>query len=256
MKQNRFTKKKTVLPLNAGEELHDLQTHGLFLIQKRKGYCFAQDAVLLSNFVKARKTDIVCDLCAGAGIVSILVQAKKNPKKTYAVEIQRSLSDLARKNIKLNNMENQIEVIEDSVQNFTKNFPTESFNVVTANPPFFKAEDPSCSTDEKAIARQEVKIDFETLAKSAAKLLKFSGKFFLVHQSNRLAEIITVLKEIGLEPKTLQMVQPKATKESNIFLLESVKGGRQGLKVLPVLLVFDEDGNETKKIKKIYCRKK
>lgn len=241
--------------LGTDEELHDLQTHGLFLIQKRKGYCFTQDAVLLANFVKTKKSDIVCDFCGGAGIVSILVQAKKNPQKIFCIEIQDVLSTLAKRSVEFNKLENKIEVINDSIQNWNKHFKSESFDIVMSNPPFFKKENPSCATNEKSIARQEILVDFEAIAKTANKLLKFGGKLFLVHQTTRLSEILNTLSKYDLEPKTLQLVHPNQRKESNIFLVEATKGGKTGLKVLPTLFVFDEQGNETEEIKKIYCRK-
>ena len=78
---------------------------------------------------------------------------------------------------------------------------------------------------------------------------------YLVHSSERLAEVLTVLKRHNLEPKQLQLIQPKIDKESNSFLVMAKKGGKTGIKCLPTLIMYTKNGEETEQIKKIYQRK-
>ena len=70
------------------ESLEDLGAGNLFLIQKKKGFRFGTDAVLLADFAKDIQTDSILDLCTGSGIVPILLSHKStyplrgNSKKT------------------------------------------------------------------------------------------------------------------------------------------------------------------------------
>ena len=246
---------KKEVNLEKDEELHDLQIHDLFLIQRRSGYMFTSDSVLLANFVKFKKTDFVIELCAGSGVVSILASAKNQYRDLAALELQENLANLARKNFSLNHIENA-GVICDSVQNSVELFGAETADVVFCNPPYFKQETSSASNTEKAIARQEIYLTLPELVQATSKLLKFGGEFYFIYCTERLPEVITELKKCNLEPKELQLVQPKANRESNVFLMKATKGGRPGLKAIPTLIMYDKNDKESKELQKIYKRKK
>ena len=241
--------------LYAGEELHDLQIHDLYLIQNKSGYMFTSDSVLLANFVKFKKSDFAIELCAGSGVVSILASSKNKYKDLAALEIQESLASLAKRNFALNNIE-KAGVICDSVQNSVELFGAEVADVVFCNPPYFKPDLLSSANTEKAIARQEICLSLPELVEASAKLLKFGGDFYMIYTSERLPEVMVELKRVNLEPKEIQMVQPKKNKESHVFLVRATKGGRPGVKMLPTLIMYDNENKETKELSKIYKRKK
>ena len=49
------------------ETLDDLQLKGIHVIQKKEGFRFGVDAVLLANFSKVKRNQRVIDLCSGTG---------------------------------------------------------------------------------------------------------------------------------------------------------------------------------------------
>ena len=53
------------------EAIDDLQLNGLQIIQKKQGFRFGVDAVLLSDFAAQAKSKATLDLCTGNGIVPI-----------------------------------------------------------------------------------------------------------------------------------------------------------------------------------------
>ena len=55
-----------------------------------------------------------------------------------------------------------------------------------------------------------------------------------MHRADRLVDVIYSLKKYNIEPKRLQLVSAK-DKEPYLFLLEGVKGGKSGLKILKQL---------------------
>ena len=50
------------------ERIDDLQRHGYRIIQKKKGFCFGMDAVLLSGFAQVKEGEVAVDLGTGTGI--------------------------------------------------------------------------------------------------------------------------------------------------------------------------------------------
>ena len=61
----------------------------------------------------------------------------------------------------------------------------------------------------------------------------------MIHLPERLADICGELREAGLEPKRLRLVQPFADRPPRMVLVEAVKGAAPGgLSVLPPLLVY------------------
>ena len=236
------------------EEVCDLQCEGLVLIQKKKGYGFTTDAVLLANFVKASEGAQVVEFCAGSGVISILLTAKIKPKKIYAIEIQKDLADMCARSVKLNHI-NSIEVVASSFQNFTKNSDVMP-NIIVANPPYFKAD---CgrlpSSEEIKNARFEVSMDISSLIACAKQMLVSGGSLYLVHRTERKAEIIKELEKAGFGIKRLCYCFAKKSKPSHIFLVEAVLGKKLKTTIEEPIILNNEDGTETQQLKDIYNRK-
>lgn len=236
----------------SGERLDDLELDNLMIIQKQSGYKFSTDSVLLANFAKVRSNDIYVDFCTGSGVVAILASYKNKVKKTYAVELQQQMADMAKRSVIYNNL--QIEIINDDLKNMPKVLGYESVDVITVNPPYNPVGLTS-ENNEIAIATHEIKTNLSIIVETASKVLKYGGKLYMVHRSDRLADILFELKKYNLEPKVLRVVYPKISKEPNLVLIEAKKGAKSGLKILNPLVLCNEDGTETEELKQIYCRK-
>lgn len=240
--------------LKTNESLDDLEYNDLKIIQNKSGYKFSTDSVLLANFGRAKKTDVYVDLCSGSSVVAILFLCKNNIDKGYCVEIQKDLSEMAERSIKLNGLDGRLSVINDDLKNCVDMFGYESVDVITVNPPYNEVGDTS-ETQEIAIATHELKTNLKTIVRVSGKILKYGGKFFMVHRADRLADIMYELKANRLEPKVMRIVYPKQTKSPNLVLIEAKKGARSGLKIMAPLILNNEDGTETDELRKIYCRK-
>lgn len=214
------------------ERLDDLQYDNLYIIQNKTKYCFTSDAVLLANFVKAKHNDKVVDFCSGSGIVGILAYAKNHCSKMSLVEVQPDFCDMAKRTVELNNLQEKIEVVQCRVQDVLNYFEQGSIDVVVCNPPYKVAENHNV-TEKKDIAmcKYELFLSLDELIKSASKILKFGGKFFFVHQSNRITEIILTLSKYGFEAKKLEFCYPAQKQLSNVVLIEAVKGAKSGVLV-------------------------
>lgn len=233
---------------NTNLRLEDLQYKGLKIYQNKDLYCFTSDAVTLANFASVKRGDVVCDFCAGGGIIAILISAKSDASKIYAVEIQEQMFELLQKNLKLNKIDNVEGVFGDVVE-FSKQIEAGSVDVVVCNPPYKKRGAAFKNDNEvKAIARHEIKLDLLALTKSVKRVLKLGGKFYISYDANRCVELLSTLKSNGLEPKRLFFTQPAQDKNASLVFVEAVAGGKEGVLVLPTVISNDKDGTYVQNI--------
>ena len=239
--------------LQSGEQIVDLERNGYKIIQNRERFCFGMDAVLLTGFAKVGKGERALDLGTGTGIIPILLEAKTEGQDFEALEIQPESAEMARRSVKLNNLQERIKIVDGDIKEASKIFGAASFNVVTTNPPYMTENHGVKNPDEpKAIARHEIKCNLEDVVRESAKLLKPKGRFYMVHRPRRLAEIISLMKEYRIEPKRIRMVHPFADKEANMVLIEGCRGGKSMVKVEKPLIVYKEQGVYTDEIYDIY----
>lgn len=226
----------------------------LKIVQNTDMFNFSLDSVLLPNFVTLNKnTAKILDIGCGNAPIPLILSTKTSAK-IIGVEIQKDVYELALKTVKMNDLEKQIEIINDDINNIYTYFETEGFDTVVCNPPYFKvATTPNLNTIEyKTIARHEIKLNLEQIINIAKKVLKNNGNIAMVHRPERLSDIITIMRKNNIEPKRIRFVYPKETKEANILLIEGVKNGRPGLKILPPLYSHCENGEYSKQIKKYF----
>lgn len=226
----------------------------LKIVQDNDMFNFSLDSVLLPNFVTLnKKAKKILDIgCGNAPIPLIL--STKTKAKIIGVELQNEVYELAIESIKINKKEDQIQIINDDINNYYKEVETDSFDVITCNPPFFKYKETSNinKTDYKTIARHEVKLNLSQLFIIARKLLKNNGVIAIVHRPERFIEIVEEMKKNNIEPKKVQFIYPKKNMEANIMLIEGSKNGNPGLKILPPIYSHLDNGDYTDEVKKFF----
>ena len=238
--------------LENDERLDDLEFEGLKIIQKPSVYCFSSDAVLLANLVRATSKDTIVDFGTGSGVIAILALAKTKAAKAIGIEIQPVMANLAKKNVEINNLQSKIDIINADIKDAAKIIGKESVKVVVCNPPYFKSTSGvSSSISEIATSRTESTANLKDIIASASSILKYSGKLYMIHKSERLAEVLTELSLNKLEPKKLTMIYPKASKGVDTFIVEAQKCGAPGLTIDSVV-VYEENGDMTPWAKKLY----
>ncbi len=218
-------------------------------------FSFSLDSVVLANFVKIRVRDKnIVDLGCGNGVIP-LIMSLKTEKKILGVELQEKLCILANKSIKYNNLDNQIEILNMNIKDFASlSDNINKYDLVTCNPPYFKVNEKKNyfnESKEKLIARHEVELNLEDLIFCVKKILSSDGNFVMVHRTDRLLEIIDLLRKEKIEPKRIQFVYEKASKESNLVLIEGQMNGKVGLKIEKPFIMYNEDGSCTEEYEKM-----
>lgn len=241
--------------VNSDETLDDLQLNGLHLIQKKDGFRFGVDAVLLSNFANIKNKHRVIDLCTGTGIIPFLIAGKTNSNSIVGIEIQEDMVEMANRSVIINEVEKRIEFIWGDLKDnkLLKNIP--KCDVLTVNPPYKLQNSGIINPKDKfAVARHEILCNLEDVIAAARVLLKDNGRIFMVHRPERLADIITLMRKYKIEPKRIQMVHPNFKKAPNIVLVEGQRDGGAFLKWDEPIYVYDDSGNYSEQINKIYGR--
>lgn len=224
------------------------------IVQDKDYFNFSLDSVLLPNFVEiTKKTRNILDMCTG-NIPIPLILSTKTDAKIYAVELQKEVYYLAKQTLTINNLENKIELINENIKNLKNKFNTETFDIITCNPPYFKKKDDSIINENrvKSIARHEIEMKLEDIMIISKALLKNEGSLVMVHRTERLIEIISLMKKHNIEPKRIRFVYPKINVESNLVLVDGRKNGKEGLKILPPLYVHNEDNSYTNEVLEMF----
>lgn len=236
--------------LKDGERLDDLEYKGLEIIQHSDGYCFTSDSVLVANLVNVKHTDRVVDIGTGSGIIAILIAAKFLPKKVIGVEIQERLAEMASRSVIHNNLSDVIEIVNAPAQGVEK-IIGDGYDVVVTNPPY----DENCKKEnatEKEICKSEVSLSAAECVKTAARLLKFGGLFYMVNKARRLTDVIYSMRSSGIEPKKIYFIQPKKDKDADTFIVEGKKGGKPSVIIPKPIVVYEDDGEFTEFARRIY----
>ena len=224
------------------------------IVQDTEMFSFSLDSVLLPHFVTLNKNiNNILDIGCGNGPIPLILSTRTN-SKIMGVEIQKEVYDMAVESVNVNNLDHKISIVNTDINDFYKNLESDSFDVITCNPPFFKYLDTSNinKNDYKTIARHEVKLNLENIFNIARKLLKNNGVIALVHRPDRLIDIIIEMKKNNIEPKKIRFVYPKVGSEANILLIEGSKNGKSGLKVLSPLYTHLDNGEYTGDVLKYF----
>lgn len=247
--------------IKENERLDELGIKNLKVIQNTDFFCFGIDSVLLANFVKSNSSkNIILDMCSGSGVIPILLSAKVNFDKAICVELQKEMFDLLKRNVAINNLENKLNLLNCSINdidNIKKHIfsinNTHNIDIITVNPPYKKiGTGIENENTVKYIARHEKFCTLEDIFSSSSKLLKSKGKLYLVHKPDRLVDLLSISRKYKLEAKTIQFVNPRIDSKPSIVLIEYIKDGGNEVQVLPPIIEYDENGNYTDQILKIY----
>jgi tRNA1(Val) A37 N6-methylase TrmN6 len=238
--------------MNENETLDDLLGGKLKILQKKKGYRFSIDSILLAHFVRPRPGMKAVELGLGSGVISLILCYRTGCSLT-GVELQPQMADMAARSFRLNLLEGKIDIVKGDVRDIKKIMPGGQFDAVIFNPPYRRKGSGRISADaEKAIARHEINGSLADFISASEFLLKKHGEVFTIYPASRGVELVCRMRDSGIEPKTMRIVHSAARTEAEFILLEGLKGGGEELQILPPLFIYDSEGNYTPEIQAIF----
>jgi len=221
--------------------------------QQQSGYRFSIDAVLLAYYARPRPGDRVLDLGTGCGIIP-LIMAYRCPQITvYGIEVQKELSDLARFNVSDNHMEFQVTILRKDMKSLKSTMLSGLVDLVVSNPPYRRSHSGRLNPDyQRAVARHEIAVTLSDLIATAKRILRTSGRFVTIYSAERTAELLALMRSARIEPKILRSIHSNRQSEAKLILVEGKKDARTGIRIESSLILYDEDGNYTDEVEKMF----
>ena len=166
------------------ETMDSIGFDGMKLIQGN-GFRYGVDAVLLAAFtvgetggrgMKRRRAPRILELGCGNGIVSLILSHKIPESTMLGLEIQIKEAERARRNARLNHLEERIQIRAIDVASIGETALPEKFNAVVTNPPYFRRGGAIPNdASAKYIARHETSADLDDFIRAAAAQLDREG---------------------------------------------------------------------------------
>jgi tRNA1Val (adenine37-N6)-methyltransferase len=205
----------------------------LSIQQPKHGYRYNLEPFILADFIDLEKGESVLDLGTGVGIIPLLL-ARQFPAvgKCTGIEIQPELAEIARRNVKINSLQQQITIIQGDYRLHRQLAPPSSFSTVIANPPYYPQQQGRLNNcRQKAIARHEITTDLDSLVDAAAFFIKPGGRFVASYPAERLPTLINACQRRKLTPKYLQCVHSQPSEPAELILLAARQNGNKGLQI-------------------------
>jgi tRNA1Val (adenine37-N6)-methyltransferase len=225
----------------------------LRIIQRKRGYRFSIDALLLAHFTVLREGDDLIDLGTGGGIIALILARRVHCGRILGIEIQDPLVEIAKQNVMLNGLAGKIEILQGDVRRPESLCEPQSFSAAVFNPPYRKLRSGRMNSDpEKAVSRHEIAGTASDFLGAAVHVLRPEGRAYVIYPASRMVQLLAGMRESGIEPKRLRLVHSRAGGSALFVLAEGVKGGREGLKVLRPLCIHEERGGYTAEMEEIF----
>jgi len=229
--------------LHPDETLDALGYGNLQIIQPQQGFRFTIDPVLLAGFAQSKAGETWIDLGCGSGVLPLLLASREAELEITGIEIDPASADRARRNVLLNKLEKQINIIQGDLRELRKTQGAQFCDVVITNPPYRRAESGRISTGaDRAVARHELHGSLDDFLEASRYLLKNGGRFYAIYLAERLPELLRKMSANKIEPKRLRCIHPRRTNDANLVLVEGRRSGRPGLTITAPLFLYDGMG--------------
>src|SRR5215475_7743961 len=239
-----------------GETLDVLYDGKVKLFQDCRGYRFSLDPLLLVHFMTCRRGENIADLGTDNGVIALTLAYLDSSLSITGVEIQPSMVDRAKRNVRMNGFQKRITIARADVRIIQETLRPESFAAVVCNPPYRRTTSGRTSSNvERKVARHEIAAGLADFLRATAYLLPIKGKIAMVYPALRVVDLIQSMRNINLEPKRLRMVHSFADTKASLVLVEAVKGGRSGSETLSPLVVYREGKQYTTEVKAMLAGK-
>lgn len=224
----------------------------LSVIQRKTGYRFSLDALLLAHFVKVRRGERVIDLGTGNGVVALALASLHPSLKVVGLEIQEEMVQRALRNVARNRMDQRVAIVQGDVRSMEQLFSPQSFDAAVCDPPYRGLTSGRINPDpERRVARHEIHGHLRDFLRAGSYVLRRSGRMALVYPATRTIELLQAMREEQLEPKRMRLVYSFEASEAALVLVEGVKGGASELKIMPSLVVYTKERRYTPEVRTI-----
>jgi Predicted O-methyltransferase len=239
--------------LKTGESIDRLGYRGLRIIQNPAKFKFTMDAFLLAGFIDPEPSHRIIDLGSGGGVLPLLIAGQQEVTSVLGIEIQPELVEMSNRSVILNGLEAKIQIELADLRSMPATSGANSFDYVITNPPFFESNRGVVSKNNSlALAKFEIHCTLQDVAKAASHWVKANGKVAVIYPAERLNDLLLAFDSRHLTPKKICFIHPKRAAKGNLVLLEARPGAKKGLEVLPPIIVYEDNGEYSKTMERIF----
>ena len=208
--------------------IENLESVNKKMIIDENGLKITQDAILLSEFIKKyfntkyknKEKKTILEIGAGQGIITLLLSKIEIFSKIFAVEIQKDIFKILKKNIKINNLEEKITSINEDIKTIKG-----EYDFIFSNPPYKKINSGKLPENEaEQISKYEILLTLEELFYEIKRLLKNYGEFFVIVPDDRLND---VFRYIYANNMNILSIEINKYKKLNLVIVHGKKGGKR-----------------------------
>lgn len=208
--------------------IENLESINKKMIIDENGLKITQDAILLSEFIKKyfntkyknKEKKTILEIGAGQGIITLLLSKIEIFEKIFAVEIQKDIFEILKKNIKINNLEEKITSINQDIKTIKG-----EYDFIFSNPPYKKINSGKLPENEaEQISKYEILLTLEELFYEIKRLLKNYGEFFVIVPDDRLND---VFRYIYANNMNILSIEINKYKKLNLVIIHGKKGGKR-----------------------------
>lgn len=174
------------------------------------------DSIMLGSWIKSDKAPTILDIGTGSGLLAIMLAQKAPQAKTIiGVDINQEAIKQANINGRLCPWAERLHFIHSDIAHYQ---PTEKFDLIVANPPYFApAQKATRAYQGLAAARKQARLtdslDFSQLMQAVSRLLAAHGRFYCVLPLPAMAELEQAAMARGLYKQVCLQVRNQATSQ-------------------------------------------
>ena len=210
----------------------------MFLYQPVSGYRYNSDSIFLYDFASLfQPRGKLLDVGCGVGILSLLLSRDFGLETTIIDKQERMLS-YARHNFELNKLEAKAYLGDFLLWN-----SDERFEQIISNPPFYDSEVTQSRDEHLNISRYAQHLPFDQFLQKVKMHLKPRGRLIFCYDAKQIDMVLNCLKTEKINPEVIRFVHSKIDRESKLVMVASRANSRSMTRVMPPLIVFDDDNH-------------
>jgi len=220
---------------------NSLHTCNIRLSQPENGYRSSMDAFLLAAHVQPEAKEKIIDIGCGCAVISIMVAKKSDNLEITGIEIQKTLADYARKNVRNNGLEHCINIIHKDINKIHASDTGGKADIIVSNPPYKKKGSGRINPDHgKAVARHEISLDINQLAQCSARLLKTRGRIYVIFPAERICDLFNAMTACKFSITGIRFVHIRKHEPAKRVIICAEKNNAGQCIVMPPLFVFEQ----------------
>lgn len=166
------------------------------LIPRPDTEILVEEVIQIAKKINAKK---ILDMCTGSGAIAVSLAKYIPDSRITAVDISNKALNIAKKNAKSNQVENQITFVES---NLFENLPKEKYDIIVSNPPYIKNEE--IKTLDKEVQKEpKLALDggidgldfYRAIIKQDYEYLKFNGYLCFEIGYDQKEEVMELIKQ-------------------------------------------------------------